>query len=296
MIPDRMISQAGGKFGFVSSAVLVGVILVACGPSQAELDAQASQIAGDIFASQTAAAPTITPTFTPEPPTITPSPTITITPTPSCLIPPNGLVSWWPGEGDTVDVVAGNNGTVAGSADFDEGMVGQAFSLGGSPLTLSSQPPLADGFTIELWVNFESGPFFSNFQSIFNNNQVFLRKEGAQYSHRLTVFVTLANGSVEPRANAITIPRAETWTHLAGTWNGAALRLYVNGQLEGISPRPGSLTGEAVRPQFGMGEQTYLPAHPFLGRLDEVSIYERALQPHEIQAIYEAGEAGKCAP
>lgn len=55
------------------------IFLVACGPSQAELDAQATAIAADIFATQTAQAPTITPT--PELPTATPTPTETPPPT-----------------------------------------------------------------------------------------------------------------------------------------------------------------------------------------------------------------------
>jgi hypothetical protein len=278
------------------AALLMGAVGAACGPSEAELDARARQIAEDILATQTAAVPTITPTFTPPPPTITPSPTITPTPTPSCLIPPDGLVSWWSGEGDTADIVGGNDGSVAGGAAFDAGMVGQAFSLGGAPLSLSAQPPLAEGFTIEFWVNFEEGPFFQNFQSLFNNNKVFIRKEGSRDGNKFNIFVTLTDGSVEPRAHSTTATRPGTWTHIAGTWSKTALRLYVNGQTVGVSLRPGVLTGSAVRAQFGMGEQSSSSQHPFLGRLDELSIYERALSTQEIQAIFEAGEAGKCQP
>lgn len=50
--------------------------LAACGPSQAELDAQATEVAESIFATQTAEAPTATPT-----PTATPAPTATPIPT-----------------------------------------------------------------------------------------------------------------------------------------------------------------------------------------------------------------------
>lgn len=32
------------------------------------------------------------------------------------------------------------------------------------------------------------------------------------------------------------------------------------------------------------------------GELDEVSIYNRALSPQEIAAIFAAGQAGKCKP
>lgn len=52
--------------------LIIATSLVACGPSQAELDAQATQIAADEFATQTAQAPTATPS--PIPPTPGPGP------------------------------------------------------------------------------------------------------------------------------------------------------------------------------------------------------------------------------
>ena len=57
---------------------LVAIMLLsACGPSQTDLDATATHVAADIFATQTADAPTVTPTYT-----ITPIPTNTPTATP----------------------------------------------------------------------------------------------------------------------------------------------------------------------------------------------------------------------
>jgi hypothetical protein len=65
-------------FIFLLSCLTV-IGLVACGgPSQAELDAQATTVAANIFATQTAEAPTNTPT---PPPTDTPAPTNTPAPT-----------------------------------------------------------------------------------------------------------------------------------------------------------------------------------------------------------------------
>ena len=65
----------------------IGTFMVSCGPSEEELDATATQFTANIFATQTADAPTITPTPSPTAtPTSTPSPTltptITLTPTP----------------------------------------------------------------------------------------------------------------------------------------------------------------------------------------------------------------------
>jgi hypothetical protein len=86
------------KMPFILICLLTSAILVACGPSQAELDAQATKIAADIVATQTAEAPTLTYTPTPtDTPTNTPtftltptdSPTPTDTPTPTPMpVPP----------------------------------------------------------------------------------------------------------------------------------------------------------------------------------------------------------------
>ena len=41
-----------------------------------------------------------------------------------CIQPPDGLVSWWPGEGNANDIQSGNNGMLEEEATFDVGMVG----------------------------------------------------------------------------------------------------------------------------------------------------------------------------
>jgi hypothetical protein len=61
-----------------SILLLLNLILVACSPSQEELDATETKVAADDFATQTANAPTSTATFT-----ASPEPTSTYTPEPS---------------------------------------------------------------------------------------------------------------------------------------------------------------------------------------------------------------------
>ena len=71
---------------FYIFAIILFAVLSACGPSQAELDVTATQMAVEESASQTAAAPTATPTLTPTNtvvPTNTATPTPTNTPTPT---------------------------------------------------------------------------------------------------------------------------------------------------------------------------------------------------------------------
>jgi len=47
-----------------------------------------------------------------------------ITSAQSCVPPPAGLVSWWPGDGNANDIVGQNNGTLRGAATFIAGEVG----------------------------------------------------------------------------------------------------------------------------------------------------------------------------
>jgi len=82
--------------------------------------------------------------------------------------------------------------------------------------------------------------------------------------------------------------------HVAATWDSSTLKLYVNGQLEGVlnlGPKTVSYSGEALT----IGEHNILPAQrAFDGLIDEVGFYSRALSVSEIQGIYNAGSVGKC--
>lgn len=85
----EVVEMISGRF-CIPLSIFIGTILSGCGLSQVEVQATATQLAAEIFATQTAQSPTVTPTFTPSPtptatPTLTPTPTNTptITPTPT---------------------------------------------------------------------------------------------------------------------------------------------------------------------------------------------------------------------
>src|SRR5262249_7126146 len=96
---------------------------------------------------------------------------------------------------------------------------------------------------------------------------------------------------------------AGVWHHVAGTYDGTKLQLYVDGAPWGnplphtgaISPMlPGSyntIGSEAGRTTCGFCGGRY-----FKGQIDEVGIYNRALTAAEIEAIYYVGSEGKCPP
>ena len=76
-----------------------------------------------------------------------------------CVAPPSGLISRWPGDGNTDDIEGGNNGSLQNGATFATGLVGQAFSLDGVndyitiPRSTNLQPAQ---ITVTAWIKASS--------------------------------------------------------------------------------------------------------------------------------------------
>jgi chitodextrinase len=71
-----------------------------------------------------------------------------------------------------------------------------------------------------------------------------------------------------------------TWTHLATTYDGAMVRLFVNGTQVSSVAKTGAILSSANPLQIG-GDSIY--GQHFAGRIDEVRIYNRALSANELQ-------------
>ena len=87
------------------------------------------------------------------------------------------------------------------------------------------------------------------------------------------------------------------WVHLAGTFDGHSLCVFMDGELCGTLERP----GPAKTNSFPLCLGSYTPDHPahFEGLLDEVKLYSRALSPGEIRAQSDGGSSSpvpRCGP
>jgi len=85
---------------------------------------------------------------------------------------------------------------------------------------------------------------------------------------------------------------ADAWTHIAVTYDSGSrtVRAYANG-IEVFS------RGGAIINQSGflfIGKRVNGPGEGYKGLIDEVEFYNRVLAVTEIQAIFNAGSAGKC--
>jgi concanavalin A-like lectin/glucanase superfamily protein len=219
---------------------------------------------------------------------------------------PSGLIGWWKGEGNVINA-AGTTpaGTLKNGAAYAAGEVGQAFSLDGTDDYVEVPDNNLWGFgsnpfTIELWVNFD----VVKIGTLANPGQVFVANDDGGFSNNKWFFALGAGvlffhindsaGSSLSWIGQISFsPLAGQWYHLAVTRNGTLYTFYVNGASIGTGNSSFMVTNPNAPLTIGFAE----PAVGLLdGRIDEVSIYNRALNASEIQNIYNAGSSGKSSP
>ena len=216
----------------------------------------------------------------------------------ACAPAPFGLVSLWRAEGNAEDIVGGNDGTLENGATFAAGKVGQAFSFNGtssSDVVIHPRPELkfTTQFSLEAWIKPTD---VGNYRQIFSwlavapdqSYQLGLAPNGAL---RMDISGDgIVYNAVISTNGALT---ANTWAHVAGTFDRGALKLFVNGvQIASATSAITSIfTGTTYNMYIGT---TPLGQQRFDGLIDELSAYNRALSASEIQAIYNADNAGKC--
>src|SRR5207247_6816835 len=88
-------------------------------------------------------------------------------------------------------------------------------------------------------------------------------------------------GGVYGEVYGTTALTANTWSHLAATYDGATIRLYVNGVQVASRAQTGAIATSTNPLQIG-GDSLY--GQYFAGRIDEVRLYNRALSAAQIQS------------
>jgi Concanavalin A-like lectin/glucanases superfamily len=94
------------------------------------------------------------------------------------------------------------------------------------------------------------------------------------------------NAGTEHVALSTTVTAANTWYHVAATYDGSTMRVYVNGVLEGSTASAMSLPNTT----FPLRISSAAPpsVHRFPGRLDEVAVYNVALSGAQVREHYAA--------
>jgi len=218
-----------------------------------------------------------------------------IRPEPGCLPPPEGIVGWWTGDGALDNLLSAGRGQGEGAWGFAKGMVGQAYAFQNFPsrgggVYFPPYPQINNLQTasVEGWVLIDAGPFkrIDRFLTMGAENLV-IRHDGFATPGTLHFYIKV-NGQLQ-HISSQRLLKAGVFNHVAGTYDGTTMTLYLNGVPINRHSVKGKLATAENAVSFSGGETLD-------GLLDEFTLYNRALNADEIQAIYQAGAAGKCRP
>jgi hypothetical protein len=205
-----------------------------------------------------------------------------------------GLVSHWRGEGNSVDSVGTNHGTVIGAVGYGAGAVQQGFVFGSSSnarVRIGSGATMSSVRTISAWVKFNA--FSSRPLPVVtvggpDGGADFLAISGVGAQCGGQYRFSFDNSGLPTLCGATTLMPG-VWYHVAHTFDGATSRLYVNGVLDASAP---SRTYTPLLGTMDIGGNTttgagaWLIAPQFSGVIDEVRYHNVALTTAEIVSLY----------
>ena len=212
--------------------------------------------------------------------------------------PRDGLIGLWSAEGDTVDSVGGNNGSLC-NVSFTAGVAGRAFLFAPDSFPYGTycgvQMPdrpayaLTNSLTVECWIRPRGNGFiiFCRGDHRPGLDPYCLAMDGQQ-----NLAFGICGEDNEHSASVKTPIDLGAWIHVAGVFddNAGTLSLYTNGVLAAQTTTSVRSLGPLLpeqSPGIGIGNLNDGGNNfPFIGEIDEVGLYDRALSVAEVNAIY----------
>ena len=216
-------------------------------------------------------------------------------------VPTNGLVGWWPFNGNANDESGnGNHGTVNGAtlAADRNGNAGKAYSFDGVndkiDIIANSNFNFED-FSVSCWINSNNKLYTEAVicKSDWNNarSETFaLTLNSGSYLTHIKNYSNCIPGAGWVSRQTSSQNNNNVWTNILITYGNSALNVYKNGKLilmDTLSKKLDVCNGGQVK--FGAAWVQYPDF--FNGLLDDIAIYNRALTAAEVQQLY----LGACA-
>ena len=177
----------------------------------------------------------------------------------------------------------GNTGSTSATTWTAAGRYGGALSFNGTSSSVavndSASLDLTTGMTLEAWVN-PTALGATNWRTAVAKQTasglayaLYANNGGARPAGQVTI------GGEQNAIGAAQLP-VNAWSHLATSYDGATLRLYVNGTQVASKAQTGTMPVSTA--QLRIGGNTIWGEY-FSGLIDEVRVYNRALTVAEIQ-------------
>ena len=190
-------------------------------------------------------------------------------------------------DGDGLYNPSVNNGTATGTTVV-AGKYGDARSFNGTSnyISVANNATLnpASAFTVEAWVKLNSLPGASTNYNIVSKETYCTqgyRLLSVGYGNGGKFYFLVCGLAGTPAIVGTTVPTIGTWYHVAGVYDGANLKLYVNGLPEGTPPiASGTITNTIG--SMGIGSYNGGSLEFMDGTIDDVRIYNYARSASQI--------------
>jgi hypothetical protein len=216
-------------------------------------------------------------------------------------------VAWWPGDGDANDLADGHDGELLGGASFAAGKVGRALSLDGADDSIriphSEDLNPSGPFSVDAWIK-AVAPQSSSQSLVVDKSHGF--NDGTGWLLQSNPDGTMGfgfgkgGGSGDP-SNFVGVSSTATvmdgeWHHVAGVFTGSEIQIYRDGALDGTFAHSAPPVNNTREVQIGRSWGGGNPTRFFHGLIDEVEYFDVALSAGDVEAMFDAGTAGKCKP
>jgi hypothetical protein len=205
---------------------------------------------------------------------------------------PGGLVAWWKfdeGSGSAAADSSGSNlhGTIAGNPAWVDGPAGKALRFDGDgdfvDIGNDSRFNLTGQITVAAWIKVDA--FDREWQAIITKGDGSwrLQRNGTKGSLEFACTGAFVPGALVGSLFGSVNINDGRWHHIAGTYDGSMICMYVDGQHDIASDANGAI--EVNDYNLIIGANAEKPDRNFKGSIDEVRIYSYALSAEEVKAI-----------
>lgn len=139
-------------------------------------------------------------------------------------------------------------------------------------------------FTFSTWIYPDSDGEADTGQIFQKGTTTYFRVDSQDGSNNLDLEANLDLATTDANVNVADAFTIASWNHVAMSWDGTTLRVYVNGKLRGSGTGSGAISADANNLLIGGGT-----SNNFDGKIDEFKIYNSALALSEIQIDANSG-------
>lgn len=174
-----------------------------------------------------------------------------------------------------------------GTGEFNNG-----FTFDGSDdrITIGSTSPTGSALTLSAWVKETSLPSGNpEVVSRDTSGNTYIWSLGFRRVNSTTAKVSfrIRTGTTTTTLNSTANYTIGSWMHIAGVYDGSTMTIYKNGDSVGSTSKTGTLSTSAATTLIG--DQTPDSETGFIGTIDEVGIWNRALSGTEVSDMYLRG-------